>query len=54
MSGRIVEYSPPKWAKDVDSKPSEYVSLAALPTMTHTLSYDGYWVKDYTTDCSLQ
>ena len=41
MSGQIFKYSPPDWAKVLDSVPTEYVSLAALPTITHKLSYDG-------------
>ena len=41
MSGQIFEYSPPEWAKVLGSIPKEYVSLAALPTITHELSYNG-------------
>ncbi len=41
MSGQIFKYSPPEWAKVLDSIPTEYVSLAALPTITHKLSYNG-------------
>ena len=41
MSGQIFKYSPPEWTKVLDSVPTEYVSLAALPTITHKLSYNG-------------